>query len=140
MLFKNQRKNSQLPEVNLVPLMDVMMSVLTFFIITSMSYTSQRLGTIELPGLPGTGTSSHQASLEKPLVIGLDQDGKILLDNQVITVNQLTETLRAYFKENPEQTVLLNADRQLPYNQVEEILKKMSKVGGNRVSLTVENR
>ncbi len=143
MRFRNRQQNSSVPEVNLVPMMDVMMSVLTFFIITSMSFTGQRLGNINLPGLSGseTDTGSKTGQLVKQtLDIGLNRQGEILLDNQVITVDQLAETMRSYLAQNPQGTVVLKADRELPYEQVTKLLKEMSKIGGSRVSLAIERR
>ena len=69
MRFKHQQSHSQLPEVNLVPLLDVLMSVLTFFIITSMTLTGRNIANVNLPG---TGTGYEEKKEENPLVIGLD--------------------------------------------------------------------
>jgi len=138
--FRNKQKNSPIPEVNLIPLMDVMMSVLTFFIITSMSYTGQRLGDINLPGLPGTGTASGESNTRNTLVIGLNRQGEILVDNQVITVNQVSKTIQSYLEQNQNATVVLKADRELPYEDVQKLLKKMTIIGGDRVSLAIERR
>lgn len=122
--------------------MDVMMSVLTFFIITSMSFTGQRLGNIDLPGLPGTqtGAGEQTGQVAQSLAIGLNRQGEILLDNQVITVDQLAEKMRSFLAQNPQGTVVLKADRELPYEQVTKLLKEMSKIGGSRVSLAIERR
>ncbi|MEW6493379.1 MAG: biopolymer transporter ExbD [Cyanobacteriota bacterium] len=143
MRFRNRQQNSSTPEVNLVPMMDVMMSVLTFFIITSMSFTGQRLGNINLPGLPGTQTGAGEQAdqtAQESLDIGLNRQGEILLDNQVITVDQLAEKMRSFLAQNPQGTVVLKADRELPYEQVTKLLQEMSKIGGSRVSLAIERR
>ncbi|MEQ9359723.1 MAG: biopolymer transporter ExbD [Coleofasciculus chthonoplastes F3-SA18-01] len=138
--FRNKQNNSPIPEVNLIPLMDVMMSVLTFFIITSMSYTGQRLGDINLPGLPGTGTPSGESNTRNTLVIGLNRQGEILVDNQVITINQMSETIQSYLEQNQNATVVFKADRDLPYEDVQKLLKEMTIIGGDRVSLAIERR
>lgn len=142
MRFKHQQRDSSLPEVNLVPMMDVLMSVLTFFILTSMTFTDHRLENVDLPSLsgelrPGTGASQQKAA--ESMVIGLNQQSEIVLDNQVITVAQLLEKMQLYLSQNPEGTVVLKADRKLPYKEVEKILKQMSKISNNRVSLAIEN-
>ncbi|MEQ8969038.1 MAG: biopolymer transporter ExbD [Coleofasciculus sp. C1-SOL-03] len=140
MHFRNKSKNLPIPEVNLIPLMDVMMSVLTFFIITSMSYTGQRLGDINLPGLPGTGTTNPETNTQNTLVIGLNRQGKILLKNQVMTPNQVSEKIQSYLDQNQNATVVLKADRELPYEDVQNLLKEMTEIGGDRVSLAIERR
>lgn len=143
MRFRNRSQNSSVPEVNLVPMLDVLMSVLTFFIITSMSLTGQRLGNINLPGLSGTGTNADEQTdqtIQASLTIGLNLQNEILLDNQVITIDQLAEKMRSFLGQNPQGTVVLKADRELPYEQVTKLLKEMGKIGGSNVSLSIERR
>lgn len=139
MRFKNQQHRSQIPQVNLVPMMDVLMTVLTFFIIISMTLTGQRVMNVELPQSEASG--SVQGSNEVPgvpLVIGFDPDGRILLENQPIDENQLAQAMQAYYTDNPDGMVLLKADRELPYDQVAKLLKTMRDIGGDRVSLAIE--
>lgn len=138
MRFRKQQRNSSIPEVNLVPMMDVMMSVLTFFIITSMSLTGQKLVNVNLPGLVGSQSGENEDKITQPLVIGLNRQGKILLDDQVSSVEQLTEKMQTYLVQNPQGTVVLKADRELPYEQVVKLLKEMAKIGGSQVSLAIE--
>ena len=138
MRFKNQQQNSSVPEVNLVPMMDVMMSVLTFFIITSMTLTGQRLANVTLPGLSGIGAVESEQNATESLVIGLNRQGEILLDGKVANVTQLTEIMQAYLAQNPQGTIVLKADRELPYEEVVKLLKEMAKIGGSQVSLAIE--
>jgi biopolymer transport protein ExbD len=135
MRFRNKQQGSSVPEVNLVPMMDVMMSVLTFFIITSMTLTSQRLANVNLPG---SGAGGNEQKDQKPFVIGLNQQGEILLDNKAVNKAQLAEQMQSYLEKNPEGSMVLKADRSLPYEKVEELLKEMGKIGGMSVSLAIE--
>jgi biopolymer transport protein ExbD len=126
-----------MPEVNLVPLMDVVMSVLTFFIIISMTLRGQQQ-VVEI-GLPST-EPNPQAQTEKPpepLVIELTRQGGILLGGQALSQAELAPRVRAYLAQNPKGSVLLNADSKLPYRQVVEILSQVQAIGGDRVSLSI---
>jgi biopolymer transport protein ExbD len=138
MRFRNQQHNSSVPEVNLVPMMDVMMSVLTFFIITSMTLTGQRLANVNLPGLSSIGAGESEQKAAESLTIGLNRQGEILLDGKVANVTQLTEIMQAYLAQNPQGTIVLKADRELPYEEVVKLLKEMAKIGGSQVSLAIE--
>ena len=135
MRFKNQRRGSSVPEVNLVPMMDVMMSVLTFFIITSMTLTSQRWANVNLPS---GGTGGKEQENQKPFVVGLNRQGEILLDNKPASEAQLAQGMQSYLVQNPEGSIVLKADRELSYEKVEKLLKDMSKIGGSTVSLSIE--
>lgn len=138
MRFKNRQSSSSVPEVNLVPMMDVLMSVLTFFIITSMTLTGQRLGTIDLPGV-GNGGSATQEEIQ-PLIVGLDKEGVILVDNQAISEAELGEKMQAYLAEQPDGKILVKADRALSYKDITGLLKKMAAIGGDRVSLAIQRQ
>ncbi|MBZ8180448.1 biopolymer transporter ExbD [Oscillatoria salina IIICB1] len=138
MRFKNQQPGSSLPEVNLVPMLDVLMSVLTFFIITSMGLTGQRIGNIIVPGTEaGEGGVSEQ-EIQKKLVVGLSLEGDILLENRIIDEAELAEAMQAYLAENPNGAIVLKADRELEYQQVEKLLRKMGEIGGDSVSLSIQ--
>lgn len=124
-----------MPQINLVPMLDVLMSVLTFFILTSMVLTGQRLSDIILPG---TQSGAKQKE-EKPLIIGLDKQGKIAIeDNKAASPADLEKTMNAYLEKNPGGTVILKADRELSYQNVDRLLKEMAKIGGENVSLAIE--
>ncbi|MGG6241686.1 ExbD/TolR family protein [Nodosilinea sp. AN01ver1] len=137
---RRRQVNSQIPEVNLVPMMDVLMTVLTFFIIISMSLTGQQLLNVRLPqSVSGDGTVEEpQIVPVDALVVGLDKDGNMLLDNEIITFTQLSQQVRTYFAQNPNGKLVLKADRELTYSQVSGLLTDLRAIGGNRVSLAVE--
>ncbi|MGF1515993.1 MAG: ExbD/TolR family protein [Elainellaceae cyanobacterium] len=131
--FKRERA-SEVPEVNLVPMMDVLMSVLTFFIIISMNLTSEQLQSVELPPLQEGG----EADVGEPFLVGLDETGQILLADEVVDEAQLSDRLVGYLAENPEGYVRIKADRELDYDQVSALLLTIRDIGGGRVSLAVE--
>ncbi|MEM8546080.1 MAG: biopolymer transporter ExbD [Cyanobacteria bacterium P01_H01_bin.119] len=145
MRSRKQRPASRVPEVNLVPMMDVLMTVLTFFIIISMSLTGQQLLNVNLPrsGEDGSGVDTEEvetAGEEAPetLVVGLDNQGNILLDNEAVTVSVLGQAVQQFVLANAEGKIILKADRDLPYEQVAELLTDLRDIGGNRVSLAFE--
>ena len=137
---RRRQVNSQIPEVNLVPMMDVLMTVLTFFIIISMGLTGQQLLNVRLPqSVPGDGAVEEaQATPTEALVVGLDKDGNLVLENEPIAFNQLSPRVRAYFAQNPNGKLVLKADRELTYSDVAALLTDLRAIGGNRVSLAVE--
>lgn len=138
MRFKNQSRQSDLPEVNLVPMMDVLMTVLTFFIIISMTLTGTQVANVRLPqSVTGTNEEAPAAAVE-PLIVGLDKDGNLVLDNQQLAFSELTQAIRGYFAQNPEGKLILKADRELSYETVAGLLTELRAIGGSRVSLAVE--
>jgi biopolymer transport protein ExbD len=138
MRSRRRLPQSQIPEVNLVPMMDVLMTVLTFFIIISMTLTGQQLLGVQLPQSVEGAASQEPEAVVETLIVGLDSSGSILLDDQTITFIQLTRRIQDYFASNPEGKVILKADRELSYREVAQFLTQLRDIGGNRVSLAVE--
>ncbi|NEQ70541.1 MAG: biopolymer transporter ExbD [Symploca sp. SIO1B1] len=130
----NKQQTSSTPEVNLIPLLDVLMSVLTFFIIASMSLTSQKLAGVSLPG---AGAGFNEQQTPEQLIVGLDKQGKLLIKGETVTNAELAKEMTSFLDKNPQGAVILKADRELPYQEVVKVLKEMGKLGGNRVSLSI---
>lgn len=127
---------SQMPEINLVPMMDVLMTILTFFIIISMTLTAQQQS-VNID-LPSTNAGANTVKTPDPLVVGLTNQGVLAIANNPVTDAQLSQQMQAYLQTNPNGAVVLQADKKLPYEQVVQVLGKMRDVGGDRVSLAID--
>jgi biopolymer transport protein ExbD len=136
MRFKSKHKSSQMPEINLVPMMDVIMTILTFFIIVSMTLTNQQ-NAVNVT-LPSAGEGLSEQKTPDPLVVSINEQRQLFLGKQQITEDQLAQPMQAYLQQHPEGAVVLNADRKLPYEEVVKVLGKMRDIGGDRVSLAIE--
>jgi biopolymer transport protein ExbD len=135
MRFKNRNQGSQLPEINLVPMMDVIMTILTFFIIVSMTLTNFQ--SVDAT-LPSTEKGVNKEQPVDPLVIGVTKAGQVEIGNAPVTETQIGEQVAAYFQKNPKGTVVLKADKALPYERVVKTLGVLRDIGGDRVSLAIE--
>lgn len=135
MRFKNQNRSSSMPEVNLVPMMDVIMTILTFFIIVSMTLTNYQAVDVALPSAE-RGTSNERP--KEPLIVGVDRQGQMVLNNATVNETQLAQQIVTYFQQNPNGSVVLKADKQLPYEKVVQVLGVLRDIGGDRVSLAIE--
>ncbi|MGB7250981.1 MAG: biopolymer transporter ExbD [Phormidesmis sp.] len=135
-----RRPPSRIPEVNLVPMMDVLMTVLVFFVVISMGLTGVQINGVTLPkSVSGADEAVTDNSQEdKPLVIGLTARGDIRLEDETISLQALSPVIKTYFKENPNGSLMLKADRTLPYDDIADLLGELRKMGGRRVSLAVE--
>lgn len=134
MRFKTRRQRSA-PTINLVPMLDVLMTVLTFFIITSMLLTTQQGVNLQLPS---NEVSAAQQNQPEPLIVDFKEQDQFLLGNQLVSKEQLFEQVKVYLQQNTQGVVLLKADSQLPYEQVIQLLGEMRDIGGDRVSLAIE--
>ncbi len=132
---KRRRMVTKAPEVNLVPMLDVLMTVLTFFIIISMTLTGQASFNLKLPSAKQGVKEARSAPM---MVVSLDSQGEITLDGQKGTVDQLARDMARFLDTNPTGLVVLKADSQLDYDKVANLLGIMRDIGGDSVSLAVE--
>lgn len=135
MKLKARQQVSQMPEVNLVPMMDVIMTILTFFIIVSMTLTSFQA--VDVP-LPSSEKGISKEPPVEPLVIGMNKQGQVLVNNQPATETQLAQQVVSFLEKNPKSSVVLKADKDVQYEKVVQVLGTLRDVGGDRVSLAVD--
>ncbi len=138
---RRRRPNNPVPEVNLVPMIDVLMVVLVFFLLMSMGPSGGQIMGVTLPtsGNSGKVGNSAQATKVPPFVIGLNTDKALILEGKPTSFPALSPAIEAYFTENPEGSIMLKADRTLRYEDISAVLSELRNlIGGRRVSLAVE--
>ncbi|USR90272.1 biopolymer transporter ExbD [Phormidium yuhuli AB48] len=140
--MKNKAKRSRIPGINLVPMIDVLMSVLTFFVILTMSLTGQVIADLELPETSASPEENDALDLDTPqdrptFEAGLNRHGQVLIDGNVVEREEFLRAIATFLETHPQSEVRLSADRQLNYRQVDELLSQMVDVGGDRVLLVV---
>lgn len=137
MMRYRDRHNSRIPDVNLVPMLDVLMTVLTFFIIISMTLGTQQGVPVQLPNNPESPTPPQATPPPQPLIVDLTPTG-ILLEETPVTLTQLKQQMQVYLTRNPEGVVILKAAPEMPYEQVVQLLGDMKAIGKERVSLAID--
>ncbi|MEM9487099.1 MAG: biopolymer transporter ExbD [Cyanobacteria bacterium P01_F01_bin.116] len=135
--LRARQESKGVPEVNLVPMMDVLMTVLTFFVIISMELSGVQIFGVSLPQAV-SGVDEEVVEKTEPLVIGLREDGSTVYNDEPITIPALAPIIQGYFVDSPDGFVMLKADRTLPYSDVAKLLADLRSIGGKKVSLAVE--
>ncbi|WAL61669.1 ExbD/TolR family protein [Thermocoleostomius sinensis] len=136
MRFKQRPQQAALPEINLIPMLNVMMGILAFFVMVTMMLTTQQGVEVQLPGAPDAATPPPTDTPD-PLVVTLTLQG-IALEDQPVTNAQLTQAMQRYLETYRTGIVVLQADPNVPYEQVVQQLGVMKDIGGNRVSLAID--
>ena len=132
-----QTEDSGIPPIDLIPMLTVMMGVLAFFVVISVSLGSEELIQVNLP--PEQTEDVPAGDAPEPFIAEIDATGQHLLNGVPVTADQLAAEVRAYLSRNAESTVYLVPSRELPYEQVMQFLGEMRAVGGDRVSLALED-
>lgn len=135
--FGQQNGGAQMPEGNLVPMMDVVMTILTFFIIVSMTLTSYQ-SSLNVQ-LPSTDKKVDNEKPTDPLILQLAADGRLVIEGSPVESTNLGARLTDYFGRNPEGLVVLQADKKMPYDKIEKVLRDIRAANVYKVALQLSS-
>ncbi len=137
MKIRSQDKSASTPEVNVIPLLDVVFAVLSFFVLVAAGLAPVQLIGVDLPAKSQTANSPKNAkSLNEMLIVTLDIDGKTRIDGNLLTPDGLEVAVKGYIAAFPQGLVVLNAeDASVSYQQVVNTLEALRKIAGERVAI-----
>jgi len=119
-------------EINVTPLVDVMLVLVVIFIITApLLASSIRL---DLP----RSEAAQPGDAPRFISVALDAQGGTFLNDQPVTAEQLAEKLAAAAKQSPDTEVQLRADQAVPYGRVVEVMDAAQKAGLNRIGFVAQ--
>ena len=125
----NNGRRGLVAEINVTPLVDVMLVLLIIFMVTAPMMTQG----VDVC-LPET-TAKALPQKEKPLVITLDRQGAISLDKTVYTRPLLRAKLAELARADREQPVFLSADQSVPYGQVIKVMADVKEAGFDKLGM-----
>ena len=130
--LERSQSSKPMSDINMTPLVDVMLVLVVIFIITAPLMTS----TIKLD-LPKT-EAAKPVDAPKSVTLVLDKVGQIYLGDQLTNAGLLAESLTQTAKINPNTEVQLRADETVPYGKVVEVMGIAQKAGLNRIGFVAE--
>jgi len=129
---RGRRRRAPMSEINVTPLVDVMLVLLIIFMVTA---------PLLVAGVPIDLPESRAGALDQknePVNIAIDQDGAITIDDVAVTETALSQRLAsiAAAPQPPEgRRIYLRADRTLDYGRVMRVMGELNRAGLNRVAL-----
>jgi biopolymer transport protein ExbD len=120
-------------EINITPLVDVMLVLLVAFVITI-----PVLSNAVHVNLPKTVTTTPPEQ-QKAVTVTVDDAGAIYLDNTVVGRENLERELQALKQGNPNVSLHLRADERVPYGPVAKVLAAIEHVGISRMSILTDS-
>ena len=129
-----ERRSGPAPmsDINMTPLIDVMLVLLVIFIITAPLLASS----IRLD-LPKTDAAAPNDAPKFVLLV-LDKTGQVFLDDKPVAPAELARRLALVAGQNPDTEVQLRADQAVPYGQVVQLLGTAQKAGLSRIGFVAE--
>lgn len=124
-------RDEVMSEINVTPLVDVMLVLLVVFIVTAPLLTnSVRVN------LPKTGpTKPPPEEIAKPVVLSVDAHGRFFIDKQELPFAQIESELARLRGENPQISLRLNADEAVPYREVARAMAAVERAGVTKLSV-----
>jgi len=131
--FEREELQAPLSEINMTPLVDVMLVLLVIFLVTAPMLNSN----IKL-NLPAE--SAAQITEEKTITISLNLAGEYFVDDKLVSEKELEQKLNSTAKENPKQQIHIRADVDVNYGKVSHLLAQLQRVGLSNIGFVTEPR
>ena len=133
MAFTNARGQTQtsMSEINVTPLVDVVLVLLVIFMITAPILQSG----VEV-SVPKT--RSVKEITEERLVISIDRQQRVFLGNDPININQIGSTLRSKLKDPERMQIYVRSDENVPFGAFATVMDAVKQAGVTNVSIVTE--
>ena len=119
-------------DINMTPLIDVMLVLLVIFMITApLMTTSLKL---DLPKTEGARPSDAALFL----AVAINEQGQLFVGDEAVSAEQLLQRARAAAQRDPQTEVQLRADSRVPYGRVAELIGLVQDAGLSRVGFITE--
>lgn len=129
---RRRRGGAAMSEINVTPLVDVMLVLLIIFMVTAPLLTVSV--PVDLPQTSGNNVSSDK----EPLVVTITARGDIYLMDTKVDRAALVTKLQAVKGANPEMRIFVRGDRNLAYGTIMEVMGLLNAGGFKRVALVAD--
>jgi biopolymer transport protein TolR len=126
-----QRLTSNLAEINITPLVDVMLVLLIIFMVTTPMMQSGIA--VKLPSAESRSNPSAGG-----LVLTLTRDRYVYMNDQIVNLYFLESRLKSFFLNSEKKVVFLKADKGLTYGYIIEVMDIIKNAGVDTVGMIVE--
>jgi biopolymer transport protein TolR len=127
-----KKRYRPMAEINVTPLVDVMLVLLIIFMVTAPMITSSI--NVNLPNANAKPAPSDM----KPITISVKPDGTVFLQNTQIELSNLVNTLQQASQNNPDQRIFVRGDKDVPYGTMVQVMATITEGGFTKVSLLAE--
>lgn len=121
-------------EISLIPLIDVSLFLLIFFMVA---------GAVEkfeiIPIDPPVAQSGKPVD-EGHIIILLGSHDEIIVDDDLMDIGHMKDTLTPLLKENPNKIITVKADATVPANRMIEVMDAIKAAGGKNLSIVTQSK
>tara|TARA_B100000965_G_scaffold137190_1_gene114106 strand:+ start:214 stop:621 length:408 start_codon:yes stop_codon:yes gene_type:complete len=119
--------------INIVPMIDVIFAILTFFIISS-------LDLIRIENIPVNLPKASSSTLieAKPLVLTIDKENNIFLERKPIDLSILVDQIKSSISNNATDILIISADKEVAYGKVVEVIDQIRSIDDLRIGMSTD--
>jgi biopolymer transport protein ExbD len=137
MNFQRGRSREE-PEINLIPMIDVLLVILIFMMVTT-SYAKFSELQINLPQAGGAAAAAQ----DKPISVAVDASEHYSVNNQTVTNNAvaaLAASLKSAAGDQADPTIVINADAKASHQSVINVMEAARQAGYAKITFTTQNQ
>ena len=127
--------NETMSEINVVPLVDIILVVLIIFMVAAPLVMQPKID-ISLPKSSSTDIDKSK----KPLKITVGKEGELFVDGNAVNIDQLRAESAKRAAQNPETSAILVADKAVTLEMVTEIIDAVKSNGLKKVAFSIQKR
>ena len=128
--MKNNDRPGALSEINVTPLVDVMLVLLVVFMITA-PMMSQRIDI----DIPQTAEVPSSAISKDPLIVNINKNGTITIEDSNVPITRVGQKIKAIIDVKQDKQIYIRADRKTEYEAVAGVIAELKANGVDMVSL-----
>lgn len=134
MAFKQDSSDEMMAEINVVPLVDVILVVLIIFMVTAPMIMKPSISV----NLPKAGSGDTTAPSKLNIVIA--SNGDMTLDGQSTSEEKIKEAATEESHKNPEIQAIIAADKDVPHGKVVSVLDLVKEAGVRKFAISIEKK
>ena len=134
MAFKLDSQDEVLSEINVVPLVDVILVVLIIFMVTAPMIMKPSIS-VNLPK-----AASGDATKPSKLSISISANGEFILDGKIATEEIIKSVAAEEMKKNPDTQAVIAADKEVPHGKVVALLDIVKATGIKKFAISIEKK
>lgn len=131
--YGRRRSTAQMSEINVTPMVDVMLVLLVIFMVTAPLLT---VG-VEVD-LPKTKAGEIRGQ-DEPLAVSIDKEGKLFVQDTAVELDGLAPLLMEISKNNMDIRIFVRGDEAIDYGTVMRVMGVLNNAGFNKVALIARN-
>ena len=127
-----KKRYKPMAEINVTPLVDVMLVLLIIFMVTAPMITSSV--NVNLPN----ANAKPAPNPSKPITISINAQGQVYLADTQVELSNLVATLQAASQNNPDQVIIVRGDKDVPYGTMMQVMATITQGGFSKISLLAQ--